>query len=97
MNTYSPSPVDIRDVELPQRLLDLVEMMAKNVHDEWAETRIKEGWKYGPERSDSLKTHPCLVPYEHLPDSEKEYDRRTAVSTLKFILKVGFKIDYNHT
>jgi hypothetical protein len=66
--------------------------MAKNVHEVWAQGRIKEGWTYGPVRNDVKKTHPCLVPYEELPDSEKEYDRSTSVETLKLILKSGFQI-----
>ena len=52
-----------------------------------------QGWTYGAERNDALKHHPCLVPYEELPESEKEYDRNTSVETLKLILKLGFKID----
>ena len=40
----------------------------------------------------ALKTHPCLVPYEDLPEVEKAYDRDTAVGTLKLICKLGFKI-----
>lgn len=94
MNTteYIPRPVDTSDVVLPEELLPLVEQMAKNVHDVWAEGRIADGWKYGERRDDQLKTHPCLVPYEELPDSEKEYDRNTAVGTLKLILKQGFEI-----
>ena len=39
----------------------------------------------GPERNDQLKHHPCLVPYEELPEVEKAYDRDTAVDTLKLI------------
>lgn len=66
--------------------------MARNVHEVWAEARVREGWSYGPERNDQFKTHPCLVPYEALPESEKEYDRNTAISTLKLIMKLGFKI-----
>jgi ryanodine receptor 2 len=46
----------------------------------------------GEERSDRLKTHPCLVPYEQLSEEEKEYDRKTAIETLKLIVKLGFKI-----
>lgn len=94
MNTteYIPRPVDTSDVVLPDELQPLVELMAKNVHDIWAEGRIADGWKYGQKRDDRLKTHPCLVPYEELPDSEKEYDRNTAIGTLKLILKQGFTI-----
>ena len=89
---YVPQPVDTSDIQLPKELNDLVELMAKNVHEVWAESRIGQGWAYGEERSDALKQHPCLVPYEELPDVEKAYDRDTALGTLKLIKKLGFKI-----
>lgn len=92
MKDYIPLPVDTGDVELGQELEALVEAMAKNVHDVWAQTRIEQGWRYGVQRNDAEKLHPCLVPYEELPESEKEYDRNTAVSTLKLIKKLGFDI-----
>ena len=43
-------------------------------------------------RNDQQKKHPCLVAYEELPETEREYDRNTAIQTLKLILKLGFKI-----
>ena len=89
---YVPQPMDTSDVQLPQELNELVEKMAKNVHEVWAQSRMEQGWTYGPERNDALKHHPCLVPYEDLPDVEKAYDRDTALGTLKFIVKAGFKI-----
>ena len=96
-NNYTPSPVDISDVVLPTELDALVESIAKNVHDVWAQGRISDGWKYGKQRDDKNKLHPCLVPYEELPEGEKEYDRKTAVGTLKLIIKLGFKIDSNNS
>lgn len=90
--TYIPQPIDTSGVELPKELEQLVEEMSKNVHEVWSEARIQQGWTYGEQRNDELKTHPCLVPYEELPESEKEYDRNTSVGTLKLILKLGFKI-----
>ncbi|MCR4921228.1 MAG: Ryanodine receptor Ryr [Bacteroidaceae bacterium] len=90
--TYTPQPIDTTGVELPEELNALVEQMSKNVHEVWSETRIRQGWTYGPQRDDTLKTHPCLVPYEELPESEKEYDRATSIGTLKLILKLGFRI-----
>ena len=92
MKEYTPKPVDISDVELDSTLMELVEVMAKNVHEVWAETRIKDGWRYGETRNDERLEHPCLIPYEELPDSEREYDRNTAIGTLKLIHKLGFKI-----
>lgn len=89
---YKPQPIDTDDVRLPEELEVLVEQMAKNVHEVWAETRISQGWTYGGQRDDGQKKHPCLVPYEELPDEEKEYDRNTSISTLKLIMKLGFKI-----
>lgn len=93
MQDYIPKPVDTDDIELGKELEDLVEAMAKNVHEVWAKTRIEQGWSYGAERNDEKKYHPCLVPYEELPDAEKKYDRDTAVETLKLIKKLGFKIN----
>ena len=87
-----PQPVDTSDVRLPDELDALVEQMAKNVHEVWAQSRIEQGWTYGEERDDALKHHPCLVPYEDLPEIEKAYDRDTALSTLKLISKLGFSI-----
>lgn len=89
---YIPQPINTIDVELPEELKQLVEKMSKNVHEVWAETRINQGWTYGEQRNDELKTHPCLVPYEELPEEEKEYDRNTSIGTLKLIMKLGFKI-----
>ena len=89
---YVPQPMDTSDVQLPQELNELVEKMAKNVHEVWAQSRINQGWTYGPERNDALKHHPCLVPYEDLPEVEKAYDRDTALGTLKLICRLGFTI-----
>lgn len=89
---YIPQPVDTKEVVLPEELNQLAEQMAKNVHEVWSKTRIDQGWTYGPERNDAEKKHPCLVPYDQLPEEEKVYDRNTSMETLKFILKTGFYI-----
>ena len=89
---YVPQPMDTSDVRLPEELNDLIEQMAKNVHEVWAQTRIDQGWIWGEERNDELKHHPCLVAYEELPEEERLYDRNTSIETLKLITKLGFKI-----
>ena len=89
---YTPKPIDTSDVELSEELLSLTEKLAENTHDIWAKGRIAEGWTYGPVRDDKKKETPCLVPYSDLPESEKDYDRNTALETLKMILKLGFEI-----
>lgn len=93
--TYNPNPIDLSSIKLNDELLELTEQMAKNVHDVWASERIAGGWQYGSERNDALKTHPCLVPYEQLSESEKSFDKNTALSTLKLIIKLGYTIKKN--
>ncbi|MBQ9976011.1 MAG: Ryanodine receptor Ryr [Clostridia bacterium] len=89
---YTPEPIDTSKITLPEELLELTEKIAENVHENWAVGRISEGWSYGEKRDDAQKKTPCLVPYGELSDGEKEYDRRTALETLKLIVALGYKI-----
>lgn len=84
-NVYVPQPLNLEEVVLPEEVLELSEKIAKNMHDVWTEQRMNEGWTYGEERNDLEEKHPCLVEYENLPESEKEYDRNTALSSLKMV------------
>jgi len=72
---YNPSPVNTQNITLSKQLLELTEQIAENVHENWALGRIRDGWVYGPLRSDAEKTTPCLVPYAQLSEDEKDYDR----------------------
>lgn len=89
---YKPNPIITDGIELSEEIMKLSERIAENVHDVWAASRIAEGWSWGKERNDALKQHPCLVPYNELSESEKEYDRKTSIETLKLIQKLGFII-----
>jgi hypothetical protein len=90
---YKPSPRDTSGIVLPEPIERLTELLAKNTHENWARLRIEEGWRYGQERDDAHKKHPNLVPYEELSEADKEYDRRTAMETLKAILALGYRIE----
>ena len=92
MMKYNPQPIDTSDVVLDEQLLLLSDLIAKNVHEVWAKSRIEQGWIYGEVKDSVNKTTPCLVPYEKLSDQEKQYDIDTAMETLKLITKLGFKI-----
>ena len=90
---FKPDPIDTKDIVLSPELQELTEKIAQNVHNVWAKNRIDEGWKYGKNRDDVKKETPCLVPYEDLPEEEKDYDRNTALETLKVIISLGYKIE----
>lgn len=90
---YTPHPIDTSDIQLSEEMKQLVELIAHNVHDTWAQSRLKEGWTWGPALDGDRKHHPCLVEYDELPETEKEYDRNTSIATLKTILKLGWTIE----
>lgn len=90
---YKPEPIDTSDIVLNDDIMELCELISRNTHEVWSESRIKDGWSYGAERNDTEKLHPCLIPYEELPESEKEYDRNTSLQTLKLIVKLGYRIE----
>lgn len=91
--SYKPRVIDTSKVEMPTSLHDLLEHLSENVHDIWSRERFAEGWTFGEQRDDENKKHPCLVPYADLPESEKEYDRKTAAETIKAIMALGYKIE----
>ena len=90
---YTPKPINTDSITLNDDMLALSEQLAENVHDIWALGRMSEGWTYGEQRDDELKQSPCLIPYSDLPESEKEYDRNTALATIKAIVALGYKIE----
>lgn len=90
---YEPTPIDTSKINIPDDLMNLLEILAENVHDTWAELRIAEGWTLGPVRDGLSKQHPCLIPYAELSESEKDYDKKTAIETLKIIISLGYKIE----
>lgn len=90
--SYEPHPIEMDDIDLTDDLLELREAIAENAHEVWAEARIQEGWSFGATRNDALKETPDLVPYSDLPDSEKQYDRDMAMSTIKLVRKLGYDL-----
>ncbi len=78
--------------ELPDELSEALEPIARKVHETWAENRLADGWRYGIERDDDTLRTPCLVPYDELPERERDYDRATAAATIRALLALGYKI-----
>lgn len=88
--TYDPHPMYLDDVELDEDLLELTEIIAENTHEVWGLARKEEGIVWGPVND---ATHnKDMVPYCDLPESEKDYDRNTAIMALKLAKKLGFRV-----
>ncbi|KAG6576456.1 ryanodine-inositol 1,4,5-triphosphate receptor Ca2 channel (RIR-CaC) family protein [Phytophthora cinnamomi] len=88
--TYEPKPIPTDDVKVPPHLRSVIELLAENTHEVWAQMRMEQGWKFGPRRNDAKKEHNGLVPYIYLTQDEKQMDRNTAMQTVKLILRFGF-------
>jgi len=91
LSHYQPQPIDTSQVKLTG-LLPLAEMLARNLHEVWAQLRIQEGWTYGPSRDDARKLHPCLVPFEELSDADQAHDRAMIAEILKAAIALRFRI-----
>ena len=66
-----------------------VEELAKREHERWVARKLKTGWRYGRRRDDVKKLHPCIRPWEKLPQHEKEKDRMMVREIPDIVLAAG--------
>jgi RyR domain len=59
---YLPRPFDTSSVKISQDIRELVDLLSRHSHEVWARDKIKEGWKYAPDRSQSRKEKAGGVP-----------------------------------
>ena len=43
-------------------------------HQGWFDQKFRTGWKWGPVKDPARKEHPCMVPYDQLPEAQKKKD-----------------------
>lgn len=43
-------------------------------HESWMKEKEENGWVYGPVKDPEKKEHPCMVPYDDLPEHQKFKD-----------------------
>lgn len=44
-------------------------------HDAWMKDKLDAGWEFGYEKDGDKKTHPCLVPFQELPEFQQKKDK----------------------
>ncbi len=70
-----------------------LDFLSQMEHDRWMKDKRAAGWTYAPPpRDDAKKTHPCLVPWEELPENEREKDRQAVRAIPELLAAVGFEI-----
>ena len=83
------SKSDKISINYSQSQLDILAQMEKR---RWNAERLLSGWIFGKERSDKLRIHPLLVPWEELAEKEKQKDRDTVANITNTITSLGFSI-----
>lgn len=43
-------------------------------HQSWLDHKSSDGWVYGETKDPDKKTHPCMVPFHELPESQQQKD-----------------------
>jgi hypothetical protein len=46
----------------------------EQLHERWCMQKAAVGWVFGTAKDAVKKTHPCLVPYEQLPQAQRDKD-----------------------
>ena len=82
-----------------RRYLDFLEERGHNFlrlwmweHARWMQAKIEAGWQYGPEKDGEKKLHPDLLPWDELPEEEKEKDRVVVWAIPRILARAGYTI-----
>ena len=90
---YAPQPIDTSAIRLTPEVESVLERLAENTHEIWAQRRLAEGWRPGPTRSDERKEHPNLIPYAQLREADKAYDRAVVRGAVAGLMALGYRIE----
>jgi hypothetical protein len=70
----------------------MLERLAQLEHERWLSARTMAGWRYAPIWDKALRTHPGLLPWEKLPEPQKEKDRTSIRMIPRALATAGYKI-----
>jgi hypothetical protein len=71
---------------------DDLERLSKMEHERWMKVKLKAGWVFAPETNKSIKQHHALVPWEDLPEKEKDKDRNLVRAIPLLLTKIGYTV-----
>jgi len=71
---------------------DALEGLARAEHERWARTAESSGWRKGDVRDVAARTHPDLVEWDELPESERQKDRDLVMGIPAILARAGYAI-----
>jgi len=69
-----------------------IERMAQMEHERWCQNKSQAGWRFGPRKDERKRRHPDLVPWDHLPETEREKNRAFVRRIPALLFETGFQI-----
>ncbi|MBI2837267.1 MAG: ATPase [Acidobacteria bacterium] len=88
-----PARSNERPFEFPGPDLDL---LSKMEHDRWMQAKIGAGWSYSSDTNKANKQHEALLPWEQLPEGQKERDRFLVRDIPRILAKAGYAVLKSH-
>lgn len=80
------------EADVRKQLEHHLEVLGEHEHKLWVDFHIQNGWTYSPKRDDPKRRHDRLVPYEKLPDDQKQKDNQAIRSYPDLAKLAGYKI-----
>jgi hypothetical protein len=70
----------------------LLDALARGEHDRWMTAKTAAGWTYGPRTDDTARQHEALLPWDQLPESQKDKDRALVTGIPAILGHCGYAI-----
>jgi len=58
-------------------------------HERWVAHKVKTGWRHGDSFDEAKMLHPCIVPWEKLPEDERVKDRLLVLHLPEIVAAAG--------
>ena len=71
---------------------DEIDALARAEHDRWVAEKVAAGWRRGAPTDKVAKVHEALVPWEELPDDQREKDRDLVVGIPQILARAGYTV-----
>ena len=69
-----------------------VEVLAQYEHRRWMSERAADGWRFGPQRDNALRTNPDMLAWAELTDTAQDKDRQAVLNIPDLLSTVGLYV-----
>ncbi|MGC9336437.1 MAG: RyR domain-containing protein [Anaerolineae bacterium] len=70
-----------------------LELLAEREHERWMHAKLAGGWQYAPQTDQLRKLNQAMLPWDELPEEEKDKDRNLVRGIPEIVAKAGYAIE----